>query len=167
MRNKGFSIIELVVVIGVISVLLSIATLNFNAWQRKSLVERFTKELYSDVQNARMQAAFTKRPQGVVLGAQQVTFMSYSSAGDVAGTQVSRKKLPLSFTINGTWTPANRIDFDTRGMMSNPVPIAKVICFTTTEDAAYDALIITPALTSMGKVTNRGNVCAQTNVTQK
>jgi hypothetical protein len=45
--------------------------------------------------------------------------------------------------------------------------VIKVICFTTTEDAAYDALIITPALTSMGKVTNRGSLCAETNVTQK
>jgi len=167
MNRDGFSLIELIIVIGLMSILLALATLDFGAWQRKSMVERYTKELYSDIQDARMRAAFTKKPQRVEFGAQQVIFRSFSSEGDVLGTKISTKILPLSFTLNSGWTPANLIDFDTRGVMSDPVPSAKVICFTTTEDAAYDALIITPALTSMGKVTNRGSACAQTNVTQK
>lgn len=168
MNRRGFSLIELIVVIGLVSVLLTVATLNFGAWQRKSLVERYTKEIYSDIQDARMRAAFTKVRQGVEFGAQQVVFRRFSSEGDVAGTVVTTKALPLSFTKN-TWTQptATRIDFDTRGIMIDQVPVAKVICFTASEDAAYDALIITPALTSMGKVINRESACARTNVTQK
>lgn len=165
MNKRGFSLIELIVVISLISILLAIATLDFGSWQRKSLVERYTKELYSDVQDARMRAAFTKVRQGVEFGNKQVVFRRYSSEGDVAGSIVTTKNLPVAFTLNGTWTPVSRIEFDTRGIMSDP--IIKVVCITTNEDAAYDALIITPALTSMGKVTNRGSVCARTNVTQK
>ncbi|MDD2539921.1 MAG: type II secretion system protein [Desulfuromonadaceae bacterium] len=167
MNSRGFSIIELIVVIGIISILLTLATINFGAWQRKSMVERYTKELYSDVQDARMRAAFTKRVQRIEFGAQKVVFRSFLNEGDAVGTIVSTKNLPLSFTRNTADVPApsNFIDFNTRGIMIDPN--IQVICFTTTEDAAYDALIITPALTSMGKVTNRGNACARTNVTQK
>ena len=167
MNRYGYSLIELIVVIAILAILLALATIDFNTWQRKSIVERYTKELYSDIQNARMKAAFTKKRQRIVLGTQQAQFWSYSSEGDLGGTNVSTKILPLSLTLNAGWTPANIIDFDTRGIMNDPVPPAKVICFTTTVDAAYDAVIITGALTSMGKVTNRGSFCAQTNVTQK
>jgi len=167
MGKRGFSLIELIIVIGLIAIMLSLATIEFGTWQRKSIVERYTKELYSDIQDARMKAAFTKRVQRLEFGAQQVVFRSFSSAGDVAGTIVSTKRFPLAFTRNlsDSPAPADLVDFDTRGIMSSP--IVQVICFTTTVDAAYDALIITPALTSMGKVTNRGNACARTNVTQK
>lgn len=161
MNSRGFSIIELVVVIGLLAIMLSLATLDFGSWQRKSRVERYTKELFSDIQDARMKAAFTKKVQRLEFGAQQVVFRSFSSEGDIGGTIVKTKNLPLAFTRN----TADLIDFDTRGVLSNP--IVQVLCFTTTEDAAYDALIITPALTSMGKVTNRGSACARTNVTQK
>jgi prepilin-type N-terminal cleavage/methylation domain-containing protein len=160
MNRRGFSLVELIVVIGLIAILLALATINFGSWQRKSLVERYAKELYSDVQGARMRAAYSKMPQSVTIGANQVFFRSSTATGAI----ITTKNLPLSFTINPGWT---RIDFNTRGIVVNLVPFAKVICITTTEDAAYDALIITPALTSMGKVIDRGSVCAQSNVTQK
>lgn len=167
MNSRGFSLVELVVVIALIAAMLTLATLEFGAWQRKSTVERYTKELFSDIQDARMRAAFTKVRQDIQFNAQQVIFRRYSSENDVGGTIISTKNLPLAFTRNTADSPApsSRIEFGTRGITSNPV--IQVICFTTTVDAAYDALIITPALTSMGKVTNRGTACARTNVTQK
>jgi type IV fimbrial biogenesis protein FimT len=166
MNSRGFSLIELIVVIALMAIMLTLATLEFGTWQRKSVVERYTKELFSDIQDARMRAAFTKVRQGVVFGAQQVVFRRFSSEYDAAGTTVTTKNLPVSITTNFSASPQlNKIKFDSRGIDSDP--IVKVICFTTTVDAAYDALIITPALTSMGKVTNRGNACARTNVTQK
>lgn len=167
MNRRGFSLVELVAIIGVMVVLMTIATLEFGSWQRKSLVERYTKELYSDLQDARMKAAFTKVRQGVEFGAQQVVFRSFSSEGDLAGTNVATKTVPIAFTRNtaDSPAPAGRIEFDSRGVMRDQA--IQVICFTSAVDAAYDALIITPALTSMGKVTNREISCARTNVTQK
>lgn len=165
MRNNGFTIVELIVVIALMSILLTVATLDFSAWQRKSQIERYTKELYSDVQNARMNAAFTKKRQRVEFYSQQVRFRSFSTIGDTAGTLLSTKTLPVPITTNFSASPqSNQVEFDTRGIDNDA--IIKVVCFTTTVDAMYDALIITPALTSMGKVTVRGT-CARTNVTQK
>lgn len=173
MSRNGFSIIEMIVVVGLISIVVAIAVLEFGAFQGKSVVERYTKELYSDVQNARMRAAFTKNRQGVVFGTKQVAFLQFTSAADVNGEPAPTtitKNLPLAFTLSPGWTQptATRIDFDLRGVMDVPSSEAvKVICFTTNANAAYDALIITPALTSMGKVIDRGSACAATNVTQK
>lgn len=166
MNRRGFSLIELITVMALISIMLTIATINFNSWQRKSTVERYAKEIFSDVQDARLTAAFTKVRQGVVFSPQQIVFRRFTSDGDVSGTIITTKQLPVSITTNVWALPtASRIDFGTRGLMSDP--LIKVICITTTEEAAYDALIITPALTSMGKVTDRGSACARTNVTQK
>jgi prepilin-type N-terminal cleavage/methylation domain-containing protein len=163
MKSNGFTIIELVVVISVIAILLTIATINFSSWQKKNLVERYTKELYSDVQDARSAAIYTKHRRRIELAANLVTFRSYSSDGDAAGTILSTKQLPVA--INWSNWGSNWFEFNTRAVMTDPT--IKVICFQTTEDASYDALIITPVLSSMGKVTNRGNACGQTNVTQK
>jgi prepilin-type N-terminal cleavage/methylation domain-containing protein len=166
MRQRGFTIVELVVVIAIISTLLTIATINFNSWQRKNMVERYTKELYTDVQGARASAVYTKFRRGVVLADNSVTFVRYANDSDNVGTVLSIKQLPVAIDWSNRATPASeRIDFNTRGVMTDPT--VKVICFQTGEDASYDALIITPVLTSMGKVTNRGNACAQNNVTQK
>lgn len=165
MNQRGFSVVELVVVVGIIGILLTITSLNFSSWLRKSQVERYVKELYVDIQDARTKAAFTKLRQGVVFASPQVQFRRFSSATDVGGTEVSTKTLPIAFTTN-TWTTptSDRIDFQTNGVMVDVVAPAKVICFTTTVDAAYDAIIVTSVLTSMGKQKNRGAACARTNV---
>jgi type II secretion system protein H len=166
MTSKGFSLVELVVILAIIGILLSISALNFGSWQRKNNVERYVKELYSDLQEARMKAAYTKKRQGVELGASQVEFREFSSEADVTGTVTSKKQLPFSLTWSTWTTPAsNRIEFDTNGVMIDKT--SKVICVSTTENAPYDAIVVSAAMTSMGKVTDRANPCGETNVTQK
>lgn len=165
MNRSGFTLVELLAGIGIMAILLTIASLQFGTWQRKSHVERHTKELYSDLQDLRTKALFTKVRHGVEFGVKQFVFRSYSSEFDGTGTVLTTKNIPLSFTRNSSDSPADQIIFDTRGIMSDPT--VQVICITTNVDAAYDAVLITPALTSMGKVTNRENACARTNVTQK
>lgn len=167
MKNRGFSIIELIVVVGLISLVLGIAALDFASWTRKAQIERQVKELYADIQAARLDAAFTKQRRGVEFGANQVIFRRFSTnESTAAGTGISTKSLPFAITRTTWVNPADgQIVFDTKGVMADP--IVKVICVTTDIDASYDALIITPAITNMGKVTNRGVACGQDNVIQK
>lgn len=165
MNHQGFSLLELLTVITIVGILTTVGVLNFSSWQKKSIVERYTKELYADVQGARMNAIYTKTRQGIEFAPQRVTFKRFSSESDAAGTVIATKTLPVVLTRNWTSANSNRIEFDTSGIMSDP--IIKVACFANTDDASYDAIIITPVLTNMGKAINRGAVCARTNVIQK
>lgn len=159
MNDRGFSLIELLVVIAIAGILMAIATLDFGQWSRKAHIEKTVQELYADFQDMRQEAAFQKVPRALVFsGAQQITF-------DRNGVSTV-KNLSVSYG-RSVWTqPASdRIEFNTQGVMSDP--LIKVICFNATVDAAYDALIIAPAFTSMAKMVNRGGACASTNVVQK
>lgn len=164
MGQRGFGLIEVVLAIAMVGILLALATQDFARYLRKAKVEREAKELYAEIQATRSQAAFTKVRQSVAFSGQQVVFRSYSSDADVAGKQIASKKVPVGVSTN--WAAPSMIQFDTKGTMTDPGTI-KVICIPTTDEAAFDAVIVTPVTTTLGKVTNRGAACALSNVVQK
>jgi len=53
MGVRGFSLMELMVVLAIFATLLSIATLDFNAMTKKAQIERQTRELFADLNQAR------------------------------------------------------------------------------------------------------------------
>jgi type IV fimbrial biogenesis protein FimT len=166
MKARGFTVVELVVVIGIMGILLTLATLEFGRWQRKSMVEKEVQELYADIQKSRMQAAFTKVNQGILFSAQQVSFRTLSSASDKVGAQSSVKALRTGISTNFSASPqSNYVYFNTNGVMTDAID--KVVCFDVTDEVAYDAIIITHTLTSLGKQVDRGEDCARINVVQK
>jgi prepilin-type N-terminal cleavage/methylation domain-containing protein len=56
-NNKGFTVMELLTVIGIIAVMASIAVPNFIRWRNNSQLSRATQNLYSNFQSAKIQAA--------------------------------------------------------------------------------------------------------------
>jgi len=54
--NRGFTVMELMTVIGIIAILASIAFPNFIRWRNNSQLSRATQALYSDFQRAKIQA---------------------------------------------------------------------------------------------------------------
>ena len=166
MNNRGFTLIELFVAIAIITTLLLIAVMDFGAMQRKAQVDRFTKELYGDLQEARMRAAFTRQPQGVALGVNaagksQAVFRRFLHENDSVGVVTETKNYPFLFQENA----AGAIRFNTRGVMSGA--ITKVICAAPNVGATHDALIVDNAVTNLGKWTNRGGGCASANIAKK
>jgi prepilin-type N-terminal cleavage/methylation domain-containing protein len=176
MRNRGFSIIELVVVIGIISILLSIASISFRNWNLKNNIERQTKEMYMEITEARQLALNTRQARTVTFSPNSLVFRRYSSEADLeagTGVEVKTKRLPFAITRN-TWadpSPDNPnitdsdILFTTRGVMNQPTP--KSICIYSAVDPAFDALVIVQSRVAAGKLKSQGGACDPTNIDVK
>ncbi len=71
MKSKGFSIIELIIVMAILGILLGIAGMSGRDWLERCRVEGQTKELYADLMNARVSALQRNRVFIVTLAAGQ------------------------------------------------------------------------------------------------
>ena len=120
-RNRqGFSIVELVVVIGIISILLTITTLSFNSWLVKHNMEAQVRTMATDFNEIRMRALTTKKRYRVAFGANSYTFRSYSSEADVNGSAVTGGTKTVTFKLkkpDSTYYGAasDTIEIDQRG----------------------------------------------------
>jgi len=159
--NRGFSLIELIIVIAVIAIGSSIATMNFNQWMKKSNIEQETRELYSDLNEARLQSIYTKRRHSIVLKTtNNYVLKQYSSLNEAttAGTELQSKTTKNQMTKeNGDAFDADTLVlFNTRGFTSN----VNTIRINPMNVAAFDCVIISEARTNLGKM-GTSNVCSQ------
>jgi prepilin-type N-terminal cleavage/methylation domain-containing protein len=69
MKNKGFTLIEVVTVMAILGILLGIATISTRDWLERCQVEGQTRELYIDLMNSRVSAMQTNRAVFVTLTA--------------------------------------------------------------------------------------------------
>ena len=174
LKQNGFSLVELVVVIAIFAMLLSIATLSFNNMQRKANTERYTRELFSDLNAARSDSIFRKNRHSIVINnpATGYTFRRYSSENEdrttggqsnpLAGQPpqygiVFTKSIPLVLSKDdGTSAVGDIFQFDTRGFTGdngtiriNPVGSGAVV----------DCVVISVSRTNLGRM--EGNNCVQ------
>lgn len=165
MGRKGFSLIELIVTMGIISILLGIATISFNQWIRRYNIEKEVKEVYADLMYVRQQALVTGMNHEVEFSsANRIVFRRYSSEGDAVGTEIRRRDLPYPITISDPGS--KEIGFNSRGMMTEIIP--KSVCVFSEYDATLDSVYITQSRINVGKIKNQGSLnCAKDNITLK
>lgn len=168
MGRKGISLIELMIVICIISILLAIATINFNNWTRRHNIEKEVKELYSDLMFVRQQALVTGMNHRANFATDNsIVFRRYSSEGDIPGTVVRSRNVNFPITIS---VPTERvIEFNTRGMLVESASGAeeKSICIFTNANPPLDSIYITQTRINVGKIINQGNSCEKANITIK
>ncbi|TWJ32786.1 pilus assembly FimT family protein [Geobacter argillaceus] len=161
MRNHGFSLIELMLVIAVIAILGSIATLSWQSMQKKAAIETQAKTMYGDLMDVRSQALYTKRARSVAISSG--LFQVYSSTV-TSVPPVSQKTLGYAVV----WSSAGTITFDTAGLANGS---ERSLCvdpyndLTVVNAAAVDSLVISAARINLGKRT--GGNCVTNNIEQK
>lgn len=153
MNRNGFSLIELLITIALITIMLSIATFQFSAFSKKSGVESQTRKLYGDLMELRSKAMFEKRSRGIKLSA--LSYSIYSSeVMTVNPIQVTALKTPIN---------AEEIIFDTRGMLQSA---ATSVCVSETNSAPVDSIAVSTTRIKLGKL-KEGMGCISENIISK
>lgn len=159
MNRNGFSLVELIITIALISIMLGLATFQFTQFSRKSQVENQTRKFYGDLMELRSQAMFEKRNRGVKLSTS--TYSIYSSeVMTVAPEQVITLKAPIK------WNNSADIIFDTRGMLKDEPVDAGSICVVEKNDAPVDSIVVSMTRIKLGKL-KEGMDCKSDNIISK
>ena len=162
MNSRGFTLVELLVVIALIVTLTTFATLSWNTMSMKTAIEGEVKTIHADMMATRLEALYQKRSRSVVVSG--TNFSIYSSS-DTTGTPISSRTLKYSFVPAG----ANTVTFDTSGMTNGTQITLCVDAFhdlLKNSDASVDSLVISQARLNLGKRDEGGN-CNANDVKQK
>ena len=77
--QAGFTLVELVVVIAIMTTLLGIAALSFNKWQVNKNVEAQIRQMSTDINELRVRAMTTKYRYSITLNTSSYSFQTYNS----------------------------------------------------------------------------------------
>jgi type IV fimbrial biogenesis protein FimT len=156
MKERGISLIEMVVVIAISSILLGIGTLRFNEYSKRYRTEAQTRKIHSELVKARANALFQRRETLVKLYPKSFEVYSSAEASGVAPIVRQALDYPIIMSRNG-----NNVVFDERGMCLN----SRSICLESVAEAgAVDSVVISDIMIRFGKK-DKGDVCNADNIT--
>jgi prepilin-type N-terminal cleavage/methylation domain-containing protein len=160
MKRAGFSLVELIVILAIMGILFTVATLNFNSWLRKSQIEAKTREIYDSLNEARLNSIYQKKPHALVLDTNSVLFKQYSSENEAkfaSGTKILRTmNSTYSLTkINGGAFSGEYVMFDSRGYTLPPY--LTIYLNPVMSGAMYDCIVVHAARVNMGQGTDANN----------
>jgi prepilin-type N-terminal cleavage/methylation domain-containing protein len=152
MKDRGVTLIELVVVISITGILVASAGFTYRDWADRYAVERTTKELYADMMHARMRAMERGREHYAVLNERTYSLVEDTNeSGEYdAGDEMLPgfpKTVAYSLRRNGI---GNKITFKHRGLMSG----LRTIRITSGTDPDYNCVKVSMSRVIMGWYTN-------------
>lgn len=148
MKQDGFTLIEMLIVIAIAAIIMAIATINFGTWTAKSNIEGEIREMYADLMTARARAIDTNRTHSVAFSGVQYTIT------DDTGAVIIRKTMKNPITVAG-----GALSFDNRGLASITSPAAITISLTNNAGAVFDCIIIEQTRMNMGIMS--GGACVR------
>lgn len=158
--SKGFSLIELVVTIGIMAIVMTISTLSFNSYQVKSGIEAQTRELFADITEARTKTFTQKRVYGITLQPNSYVVKSYITeaeyntnlAASANGTVVASKSLKYGLTtLAGEDISDHSIVFDKSGFTQSWFIDLDILINPETAPSSLNCIVVSTARANMGK----------------
>ena len=163
-HRDGFTLVELIVVMAIMSILLGLATFAFHDWTVKSAVEAQIRQMATDINTLRLGAMTMKLRESITFNASSYVFKSYSSdneslsAGQVLSTGNHTVSYPLMRKNNTTAVAcAGEVyEIDQRGQL---VGSTVSIFINYVGSANPDCLNINTILVNPGKKSATAVVC--------
>jgi len=155
MRQNGFSLVETVVVIAIISVLAGIAVPGFSRLLAHYRIESQTRALLADLQQARAGALYQRRATRVMVSPDRYDIYSSAADNHPAPLRSSLLRYPLSLDTHYT------VEFDARGLANTNCSLCVDSPGPT---GALDSVVIYRTRLSIGQ-RDRGNDCSDDNIT--
>ncbi len=152
MNSRGFSLIELVVIVALIGTLSAIGTFGFSQYSRKSQITNQTRQLYGDLMEYRIKAMYEKKNWTFKISAGSYGIYSSSNTTVSPVTTVTLKQ-------NVESDSTTDIVYDTHGLANVS---GKSVCVSATNDATVDSVVISETRVQVGKKT--GVSCVAANI---
>ena len=158
MHERGFSLVEMVMVVGIVSLLLAFGTLRFDEYAKRHRTESQTRMLYLQLQKARSNAVYERRQTRVKIYTDHFEMYSSGALGAVAPIVSHALEYPVVMS-----STVREVDFDPRGVTND----WGSICLASSDGSgAVDSVVIHSVRTSIGKK-DKGNDCVTDNITKK
>ncbi len=160
--ESGFTMVEMMIVIAIISILILAVTDSYRSWSRRYRAENSVKEMYANLMDARARALQKKRMHFVVLtGTEYRIYEDTSPAPDGDRTLDTAAD---TLVLRGTPAepiqtfPAGGIAFDTDGVSSIDSGFIRI---SSPVRSDYDCIALRRTRIKLGQMDDAGAVCVE------
>lgn len=143
-RNKGFSLVELMIVIAIIGVLAAIITPSFLSWRDRSKVRGDATELRAAFESAKLRA-IKHNTNAVVTFPDATSYQAFvdtdnDGVRDAGEDIITARTLAPGVTITTNTFVGNDMAFNPRGMANGPNSTGRIV-MTSPGGASYEVVV--------------------------